>query len=217
MPTKTPEVSGLYTTEQAANDIAELRGQIQILLEANTQLDTTTVINTPTGGHTQFSSSGHQKYTSSDGNAYNTGRTVAMATSDQPVGQTGNLSIPGTAIPVVAGTYLIRGVMILDNGSVTATQAMSITTAAVTNLNCEIAVFSATSNAFKAFGEITSATGQRVGTGNLSASERVIGYYFGSALFSAGGTVQMGASCVTSALDTFTVRSRTHLILEPVT
>ena len=73
MPLRTPDNQGTYTQDQASKDIAQLRGQMGYLTEANTQLDTNAVINTPTGGNTQFSSSGQNKYASSDGSAYNTG------------------------------------------------------------------------------------------------------------------------------------------------
>jgi hypothetical protein len=163
-----------------------------------------------------YGGASHLKYVANDGNAYNTGRVVAEASGTTTINLTTNIPITGTIIPVIAGTYLVRGYVHGTNGAVAATQAVSITGPAASNFNVEVDIRSATANTYKAFGEITS-SGSRVGTAALAIGEKFVATYSGIITFTASGNVQLGGSCVTAAADTWTADATTHLILEPVT
>jgi hypothetical protein len=164
-----------------------------------------------------YAAGANLKYISGgDGNAYNTGHTVAEASGTTTINSTSNIPITGTIVAVVAGTYLVRGYVHGTNGGTAATQAVSITGPAASNFNVEVDIRSATANSYKAFGEITS-SGSRVGTAALAIGERFVATYSGIITFTASGNVQLGGSCVTAAADTWTADITSHLILEPVT
>ena len=101
-----------YTLEQAEEDIADLRGQVDQLDEVHTQADGGLVPNTPAAGIVTFSGSSQQKYVSAaDGNAYNTGRMTAI-----PGSATSLTSSYQTVVsaPLGTGGYRIRAQLLLN-------------------------------------------------------------------------------------------------------
>jgi hypothetical protein len=217
----------LISNDSAANSPAV--GQLRFINDAQTvllpfQWDVNGVVlfnpsSAPPGqanGARVYGGASHLKYVANDANAYNTGHVVAEASGATTINLTTNIPIAGTIVPVIAGTYLVRGYVHGTNGAVAATQAVSITGPAASNFNVEVDIRSATANSYKAFGEITS-SGSRVGTAALAIGEKFVATYSGIITFTAAGNVQLGGSCVTAAADTWTADATSHLILEPVT
>jgi hypothetical protein len=91
-----------------------------VITEAHTKGDATDAPDVPAAGLISYSSGGHEKYTSADGNAYNTGRRTLPATNQLAL-TTAMTDIPGLSASLGVGTYHIRA-QALINGSVTAGQ-----------------------------------------------------------------------------------------------
>lgn len=100
-----------YTLEQAEEEIANLRGQVNALLEVHS-IDTATDLPvTPATGISNFANTGHLNYVSSaDANSYDTGRLTVAATGALTV-STALQTVPGLSGPLGVGTYAVRGQM----------------------------------------------------------------------------------------------------------
>lgn len=118
-------LSEAYTLELAEEHVGKLFGQVNVLGEALTQDDTDLVPNTPAAGNIQYSATGQQKYASSDGNAYNTGRLTLPATGGLTL-TTGLQTIPGLTCTLAVGTWHVRGLLLLHNPATAGQGAPSI-------------------------------------------------------------------------------------------
>jgi hypothetical protein len=115
-----PALTTTYTLEQAEEDIAQLRGQVDLSNEAQTISDGAVVPNTPAAsGVTLYSAAAQLNYASFDGNDYNTGRLTALFTgTSQTINSTSMVNVNGLTVPVAAGTYKFRSfIPLVTNGS----------------------------------------------------------------------------------------------------
>ena len=122
-----------YTLEQAEEEIAALRNQLDLLGEAHTQVDPTFVPIQPAAGqHTRYDTAGHMKYISGgDGNIYHAGWASARTTTDQTINFTSDQVITGTvalSLSVEANVeYRVHGLITWTQGAGSVTQAMGLT------------------------------------------------------------------------------------------
>lgn len=129
-----PTAGATYTLEQAASDIAALRGQIDVINEAHIILDGGVVPNiTPSSGVTLYSQAGDLHYEGFDGNEYQTGRFSVVSTAATTIAST-SPAILGSptafSAPVAIGTYHFRAhLMYIGNGTgaTTASPAFRVT------------------------------------------------------------------------------------------
>lgn len=101
-----------YTLEQAEDDIAYLRQQVDLLTEILNVNDITVgqVPNTPTLGLSHYSSLGQHKYVSDDGNAYNTGRITLNPSTNQVINSASLTAVGGMSCSLAANVeYRIHG------------------------------------------------------------------------------------------------------------
>jgi len=103
-----------YTLELAEEHIGDLRGATDLLGEAHTKTDATDYPDAPTAGLIAFSAAGHEKYVSSDGVSYNTGRNTNGATSSLTF-TTSLQTVPGLTISLGVGTYRIHAQILINN------------------------------------------------------------------------------------------------------
>lgn len=103
-----------FTLEQAEQELAQLRGEIDVIGEALTQTDSDPP-EIPATGLIAYSATGHAKYTSADGTgAYNTGRMTLGATG--PLALTTSLqTIPGLTASLAVGTWHIGAQLLISN------------------------------------------------------------------------------------------------------
>jgi hypothetical protein len=123
-----PTAGATYTLEQAASDIAALRGQIDAINEAHIILDSGFAPNlTPSSGVTLFSQAGDLHYEGFDGNEYSTGHVTIVSTAATTISSTSPAIIGSPtpfSVPVAIGTYHWRAhVMYIGNGTGTADSA----------------------------------------------------------------------------------------------
>lgn len=219
MPSQAPDLRGIYTIEKAEEDIATLRGQVAILSEAHTQLDTTvTAPNTPAqAGSVGISVGGDRMYANgTDANVYDTGRfttymvhdsNVISSTSQVAVGQLG-------PIQVNTGWYLVLGAIFFSQGTTTATQAIRFTTTAT--LTTLALGWQGIEGASILGSGVAAAVTDDMSMGSLPANTVGELNIHGSAQFSSAGQVQIAARCVTSGADTYHLKLGSVLSLFPI-
>lgn len=117
-----------YDLELAEQDIADLRSHVTTTQEASTQTDVTDQPITPTGGNTQFSSSGQQKYVGSDGNAYSTGRLSLVTTGDHTISSVTDVALPelGNLANGAAIRYTVRGIVFWQQTTTNTAQSIGM-------------------------------------------------------------------------------------------
>ncbi len=203
-----------YTLEQAEEDIAVLRGLIDILNEAHAVNDITAgqTPNTPTGGYTQFSSAGHQKYVSSDGSSYNTGRQTLINTVPQTINPAGVTPITGLTCLVAANTtYEFSGILRIKQGAANVNQNIGFTGPAATNVVWYFAPGIAGGGLVQ--GVAQGALAMVAVAPGAGPAEQMI-WFWGSMTFTANGTFAAGAQAPTNA---FTVQNGCILSIGPAT
>lgn len=106
----------IYTLEQAEQEIATLRGQVDKLTEVLTFGDMTSPgPNNPAAGSILYSLGGQAKYASSDGNDYNTGRALLYVTTAQALTSTSMVDIASLTFTPGLATYGFKIRLIYQN------------------------------------------------------------------------------------------------------
>jgi hypothetical protein len=120
----TEPVDHLYTIVQAQDDIAAAAGLVDRMGEAHSKTDATDPPNQPAAGLTSYSLTGHEKYASSDGADYNTGRNTVVISSATTFNSTSFTTV--ASLPVAAITYRVEAGAHGTMGGTAAAQAMGI-------------------------------------------------------------------------------------------
>lgn len=212
-----------YTLEQAEDDIAILRGQVDRLSEILEQFDVAAgqVPNAPVTGYTQYSSTGQQKYLSDDANAYNTGRlTIPGPTGGQLVNSAGFAAVTGMTCPLAAITYRVSGQIIFSPNQAGASAEFQF--AGSGGLTLTGRWFFAE---YEVLSPITMGNGAEITALSSAFTTTVIGggladrviTFDGVVVVSAGGTITLQAA-TTVAADTYTIKQNgTYLEVSPIT
>jgi hypothetical protein len=205
-----------YTLEQAEQEIAELRGLIDVLTEAHTKDDATDTPGTPASGVISFSTAGQEKYTSSDGNAYNTGRQTNNASNLLAL-TTSMQTVPGLSAVLGAGSYRVRAQCLISNPGTGGQGAISYRlhpTGGLTASSGRASVLAThaangiTVSDFATLDTTLTATGAVI-TPNIVAT------FDGFFVFSAGGTINVQLSQAATAAVTV-VQNGSYLDIYPV-
>lgn len=210
-----------YTLEQAEEDIATLRGQMALLMEAGTKLDGGTVPNVPpSSGFTTFSSNGQEKYTGADGSTYNTGRSTIVISANQTINSSSNLIVGANSTPmswlVGIGQYMVVGLVNWSQNATTSTAQTNGFTGPATS-GCRIANNWQVATQFAQAGintrEASSLGGQST---PAYANGTVVEWYF-SGVFTttATGTVSI-ISAAPIAANTFVIGANSFASLFPI-
>lgn len=180
-----------YTLEEAAQDIATLRGLVDKLTEILAQ-DDSTAPNTPTAGIAGYSAAGHGKYASADGNAYNTGRLTLPSTGALTL--TSSLqTVPGLSASLAAGTYVFDGLLLISVTTGGGTMTYEGTCAAgLTFSDGRISFTELVSNAPVAGAEYNTFATQIAMTNALGTANRLT-YVKGWGVVSVAGTLNIQA------------------------
>lgn len=202
-----------YTLEQAEEDIGDLRGQVDLLNEAHTQLDATNTPNTPASGIIGYSSGGQQKYASADGGFYNTGRATFYSTSAQTVSSTGGILVSPMSCPVVAGAYRVKvRLTYLENQSA-GTPSFALSGPATST--CQImTVVTSVQGAAAVLGNRTITIGTFFAVNAMASLTRILDLE-AMLVFTASGTLQFQALTSVGA-DTFNVQAGSFMDVMPV-
>jgi hypothetical protein len=219
-----PTTDAPYTLEQAEEDIAALTGQVTTLDEAHTQYDGGVVPNTPSpSGYTSFSASGHEKYQSADGNAYNTG-TLRLAiigsqtvTSTSPVivGSNGGVSL---STPVAAAHYHFRfHVWFIGNGTGTGgTSDFRVACPAFTNGSYSGSFFGNGLTGFVRFDNTSGGGVDLLGPAPVTTAT-YLAVVEGDCIFTASGTLSLSGRLSAAGTLQYTIASNSFLELSPLT
>jgi hypothetical protein len=202
-----------YTLEQAEEEIAQLRGMVNLLLEAHTKTESTDIPNAPSTGHISFSQNGVSKFIGTDGNVYSNGRNrqlVAAAT----INSTSNQSLASWVVN--AGTYGFEAAFGAVNGGTNATQAFRLTGPSASDVMLIYAWLSNSSFANCQVGWQTALNADMASAAAWTAGDAVIVYLHGTVVFSANGTCNFNARCVTSGADTWAIRDSSYVDLIPL-
>jgi hypothetical protein len=214
-----------YTLEQAEEDIANLRGQVDQMLEIIRMQDSAADIAvTVTGGAWPYSLAGQLKYGSTDGSNYDTGRLITPYTG---AGQLVNLTTPvvlGTCTaPLAVGTYNVFGRVKGLNGATSAAQALRLVStgglvASSVDIDYLSSNYGALSGTISNFANLTAlntdlTTGAVVMTNGFTFSIN----FWGTVVVGTAGTLNLEVRCVTAAADTWTAEAISYLGVQPIT
>jgi hypothetical protein len=117
-----------YTLEMAQAEMAMTTGQVGIMAEAHTKTNSTDPPNQPASGLISYSLAGHEKYASSDGNDYNTGRLSLVSVNDHTISSVTDVALPelGGISSAAAGTYTVRGIIFWQQTTTLITQNIGL-------------------------------------------------------------------------------------------
>lgn len=218
-----PTVPTGYTLEEAEADIAELRGQLEILQEAHSQGDSTGQPNTPAAGVTGFSSAGHHKYVSTDTNSYNTGTLRLSILAALTISSTSPVTVAGGGValsaPVAAAHYKFRfvGSIATNSGTGPTAVAFRISCPAFTTGSYS-ASFSGTGGPFTWRFDNTSGGGvDLLGPALTSGSGIFYGFDVeGDIVFTSPGTLLLQARQNAGSIS-YVIASNSFMELSPIT
>jgi hypothetical protein len=206
-----------YTLEQAEAEIAELRGLIDVLTEAHVKGDATDAPDVPAAGLISYSSGGHEKYTSADGTAYNTGRLTLSMPSGLHITSTSDSLLTGMSCAVAAGSYRFSGVIFFTMGTTNAGAVIACSPHGPTASVYITGIYYFANLG----GSISSRTATVLGTGpssnaSIAVNAAAHAVFHGFATFTASGTFSIQAAEATSGVD-FTAQAGSYCDLMPVT
>jgi hypothetical protein len=168
-----------------------------------------------------YAVAGQLKYVSTDGNAYNTGRSTIQVTANQTISSTAASVIGANSNPmtwdVVAGTYLIQGMVNWAQGAAAVAQDMGFSGPAISQCRIRnewaLAVgFGETTN----LRETNTTGGLILGASPAFAIGAAVDWSFdGCVTFSAAGTFSIEAAEGTAG-DSFTIGAGSFASLLPV-
>lgn len=203
----------IYTLEQAEQEIATLRGQVDKLTEVLTFLDMTSPgPNNPAAGSILYSLAGQAKYASSDGNDYNTGR-MSLRSTGQTVSSTSDVVINGLVTPnaIGASRYRIYGLVVISANQTGGTASIAIHGPAVASGGTGFRLLNAGSTGVNWTNGGLASGGVAMSNGAVTSLE-----VFGDVTFSASGVLSLQAHTTIGA-DTFGVFQGCPLDIMPVT
>jgi hypothetical protein len=168
---------------------------------------------TPLNGPTIYAIGGHEKYKSTDANAYNTGNLHVFGAPGQLINTvTATNAITGASAAVGIGTYILDGVVWCTQGATASNQTAGVNGPAASTVNVEIDLDDTTGSAtvIRLGASRLTTIGGRVGI-TLNAGTLPIAHTFtfrlrGYVTFTASGTFTLTASC-SNATNTFTVNA----------
>lgn len=202
--------AGVLATDGAFNAISLTTNTVITVTDGSAPV-------TPSLSSVLYSSSGHTKYASSDGNYYDTGFLVVYLTSDQgPINSTTPTPITQlSGLNVAATTYRIRGSLSCININATATQAVRFTfSGTYTAMNIMYQSFEGGSVLSSG---VALSTANNLSWGSIPGSTTGEMNFSGIFTFSSIGLFGMSALCVTSGADTWSVGQGSWLELTPLT
>jgi len=205
-----------YDLELAEQDIADLRSHVTTTQEASTQTDVTDQPITPTGGNTQFSSSGQQKYVGSDANAYNTGRLSLRTQADQTISSTTATPITVlSGIAVAAIAYRLHAMVRWTQGSAAVTQRLGWTGTMQAGTRIEVLSVPGTGGSATQVYPDEVVSNTAVTLPGFAASQVAATYLDGVIVFTSPDTFGLTAWEGTNG-DTWTVKAGSFLDLMPI-
>jgi hypothetical protein len=216
------DVNAQYTLEQAEDDIAVLRGQVDRLSEILTQYDVAAgqVPNSVTLGYVQHSSTGQMKYLSDDGNAYNTGRLTIPCSGQQTINSASFTAVNGLTCSLGALTYRVSGQIAFSpnqSGASAEFQFAGSGGLALTSGRWFFAEYEVLSPITMGNGTLITALSSAFTTTVIGGglADRII-TIDGTIIVSSAGTLTLQAA-TTVAADTYTIRQNgTYLEISPI-
>jgi hypothetical protein len=170
----------------------------------------------PGGAATLYASSGHEKYvSSSEGNAYNTGRLTSVLASPVTCGNTSSFTTI-TSVAVAALTYKVRGWMLIHGGANAGTGRLNLNGPSVTT--AAIHWESITGTTSPVYNDVYATVLGNFATQTLSTTDpSQLVRVEGTVTFSGSGTLALRGQPVTSNTDTMIIDAGSYLEIEPVT
>lgn len=209
---------------QAGSGDVELASNRDIVAQQPVGLPDASAPTALTGRSRLYSASGHAKYASTDGNVYNTGATRYWLTASSPtinVASTAPKTITfaeptSTAnIPVGQQSYLIRGMIVVQQGATTANQAVSLTGPGTSLVS--LSWFCTEGGSVLSSGNRTGlGTASSLTTGSVPNGTTGELHFDGIVTFSGTGNLNLIAWCVTSTSDTWTLGPGSYVEVCPI-